>query len=78
MGNAALGAAKDADEFPVGAVVQDVIAAVTIEHVELAVGQVEGPRRAILIGFLVVAGVLRPTPFVEHGAIERGFDDEIS
>ena len=77
VNDAALGAAEDAAKFSVGTVVQDVIAAVTIEDVEFAVGQMERPRRAVLVFLLVLAGVGRPAPFVEELTVERGFGDAV-
>ena len=75
VGDAALGAAEDAPEFSVGAVMEDVIFAVAIEDVELAVGQVQRPGRTIFLFLPVFSGGLRPTPLVERRAVERGFDD---
>jgi len=75
--DAALGAAEDAAEFSVGAVVDDVVAAVAIEDVELAVGQVERPRRAILVFLLVFAGGRGPVPLVEERAVEGGLGDAV-
>ena len=77
MSDAALGAPKDAAEFPVRTVVDDIVATVTIEDVELAIRQVERPRRAILVCFVVFPCRFGPEPLIERGAIESGFLDAV-
>jgi len=58
MHDAAFGTAEDPSELPVGPVMQDVIAAVAIEHEELAIGPMQSPRRPVLVLLGVLAGVL--------------------
>ena len=71
VSDAALGAAEDAAKFSVGTVVQDVIAAVTIEDVEAAVRPMECPRGTIVAFLCVFARADGESPFTEHFASER-------
>lgn len=57
--DASLRAAEDLLEFPVGSVVENVIASIAIEHEELAVGQVQGPGGTVFVGLGIFARVLR-------------------
>ena len=73
MDNPTFGSAEEALEGAVRGVVQDVILAVAIEDIELAVGAVERPRRTI-VGLLgVLARIGREVPFAELFAEGREF-----
>ena len=75
MGDPTLLAAEEVDLFAVLVEVLDVVLAVAVEHEELAVVFVQRPGRAVLLRAVVLTGVLRPAPSLQHFAVERCLDD---
>ncbi|WP_129589649.1 hypothetical protein [Rubritalea profundi] len=73
--DAAFFAAEGFLERAVGAVVHDVVAAVAIEHEEVAVRGMESPGWAVLAGLFVFSGSLGPRPLVENFTGEGGFEN---
>ena len=52
----------------------DVILAVTVQDKEFTVCKMQGPRGPKLFLLCILAGVLRPAPFVQNLTIERGLE----
>jgi len=77
VGDAAFWTTHDFLKFPSSVVAKDVIFAVAIEHKEISIWQMQGPRRFVFVGFSVFLGGFRPMPFLQDLAVECGFGDQV-
>lgn len=80
LGDTAFRATEEALKAAVTRVGCKVIFAVAIEGNETAVRQVKGPRRAIFVlaRIMVVFVVGRASPFLNHGAFKRRFENPVA